>query len=166
MKMDEPPPVSFQDMGLDERILKVQGRGNCTFFQRVFSHPIVNRFFFQAIADLGWQEPTLIQERAIPLALDGKDIVARARTGSGKTAAFLIPIIQKILGRKSAIDQKACIRALVVVPSKELSKQAHRNLLVRPIIKNPLGQRIVAYPLVLPAAAGTRILLFHGNPVH
>ncbi|XP_055331652.1 probable ATP-dependent RNA helicase DDX56 [Paramacrobiotus metropolitanus] len=101
---DSVSPAAFADMGLDERILK-------------------------AIADLGWKEPTLIQERAIPLALDGKDIVARARTGSGKTAAFLIPIIQKILLRKSDLDQKACCRALVVVPSKELAKQAYKNLL-------------------------------------
>ena len=52
---------------------------------------------FQAIAALGWSKPTLIQEKAIPLALEGKDVLARARTGSGKTAAYCIPVIQKIL---------------------------------------------------------------------
>ena len=54
----------------------------------------------QAIARQGWEKPTLIQEKAIPLALAGKDILARARTGSGKTAAFAIPLIQKILVSK------------------------------------------------------------------
>ena len=54
----------------------------------------------QAIARLGWATPTLIQEKAIPLALEGKDILARARTGSVKTAAFAIPVIQKILQSK------------------------------------------------------------------
>ena len=54
----------------------------------------------QAIADLGWAQPTLIQEKAIPLALEGKDILARARTGSGKTAAYAVPVIQHILASK------------------------------------------------------------------
>lgn len=52
---------------------------------------------------MGWSEPTPIQEKAIPLALDGKDILARARTGSGKTAAFCIPVIQKILTAKQVL---------------------------------------------------------------
>ena len=54
----------------------------------------------QALADLGWAQPTLIQERAIPLALEGKDLLARARTGSGKTAAYAVPVIQRILASK------------------------------------------------------------------
>lgn len=54
----------------------------------------------QAVADLGWSQPTLIQEKAIPLALEGKDLLARARTGSGKTAAYAVPIIQHILTSK------------------------------------------------------------------
>lgn len=52
---------------------------------------------WQAIAKLSWSKPTPIQNAAIPRALRGKDILARARTGSGKTAAYAIPIIQKIL---------------------------------------------------------------------
>jgi ATP-dependent RNA helicase DDX56/DBP9 len=66
----EEKPKNFHEMELDNRILK-------------------------AIAKLGWQAPTLIQERAIPLLLEGKDVLVRARTGSGKTAAFAIPVIQK-----------------------------------------------------------------------
>lgn len=54
----------------------------------------------QAVADLGWAQPTLIQEKAIPLALEGKDLLARARTGSGKTAAYAVPLIQRILTSK------------------------------------------------------------------
>jgi len=54
----------------------------------------------QAVADLGWSQPTLIQEKAIPLALEGKDLLARARTGSGKTAAYAVPVIQRILTSK------------------------------------------------------------------
>lgn len=60
----------------------------------------MHTFLFQAVADLGWSQPTLIQEKAIPLALEGKDLLARARTGSGKTAAYAIPVIQRILASK------------------------------------------------------------------
>lgn len=76
----------------------------------------------QAIAKLGWITPTLIQEKAIPFVLDGKDVLLRARTGSGKTAAFTIPIIQKILNLKhSANEQK--ISSVILAPSKELCYQ-------------------------------------------
>uniref|UniRef100_A0A6I8NTQ4 DEAD-box helicase 56 n=1 Tax=Ornithorhynchus anatinus TaxID=9258 RepID=A0A6I8NTQ4_ORNAN len=54
----------------------------------------------RAITDLGWSRPTLIQEKAIPLALEGKDLLARARTGSGKTAAYAVPLLQHLLHRK------------------------------------------------------------------
>lgn len=69
-------------------------------------------------------EPTLIQEKAIPLLLEGKDLLIRARTGSGKTAAFAIPLIQKILINKRT-QQKQEIKGLIVAPSKELCKQIH-----------------------------------------
>ncbi|XP_076175161.1 putative ATP-dependent RNA helicase DDX56 [Ptiloglossa arizonensis] len=92
-------PKNFHELELDDRILK-------------------------AVAKLGWLEPTLIQEKAIPLLLEGKDILIRARTGSGKTAAFAIPLIQKILSNKRA-QTKQEIKGLIVAPSKELCKQLH-----------------------------------------
>lgn len=76
----------------------------------------------QAIAKSGWSEPTMIQETAIPLLLEGKDVLMRARTGSGKTAAFAIPAIQRILNLKNTSAHQ-CIRALVLSPSKELCGQ-------------------------------------------
>jgi ATP-dependent RNA helicase DDX56/DBP9 len=54
----------------------------------------------RAVAKIGFTQPTLVQSTAIPLALSGKDILARARTGSGKTAAYCLPVIQKILNAK------------------------------------------------------------------
>ncbi len=54
----------------------------------------------KSIAKMGFQHPTLIQSTAIPLILQGKDVLARAKTGSGKTAAYSIPIIQSILLKK------------------------------------------------------------------
>lgn len=61
-------------------------------------------------------------EKAIPLALEGKDLLARARTGSGKTAAYAIPIIQRILTAKQSVGEQN-VRALVLVPTKELGRQ-------------------------------------------
>ncbi|CAL1269120.1 unnamed protein product [Larinioides sclopetarius] len=99
--MDEETNISFRDFGLDDRLL-------------------------EAITCLNWKEPTLIQEKAIPLALEGKDILARARTGSGKTGAFLIPIIQQILQQKKTnFIQETTV--LILAPSKELCKQISRN---------------------------------------
>ncbi|KAI4489868.1 hypothetical protein M0804_004050 [Polistes exclamans] len=93
----------FHEFGLDDRILK-------------------------AAAKLGWMEPTPIQEKAIPLLLEGKDVLIRARTGSGKTAAFAIPLIQKILSNKRT-QTKQEIKALILTPSKELSKQIYDVLI-------------------------------------
>lgn len=71
---------------------------------------------------MGWLQPTLIQEAAIPLLLEGKDVVVRARTGSGKTAAFALPLLQKLLNSKlNASEQYTS--ALVLSPSKELCQQ-------------------------------------------
>lgn len=61
-----------------------------------FSH-ILDTRILKALADQQFARPTLVQAKAIPLALEGRDILARARTGSGKTAAYCIPILQKIL---------------------------------------------------------------------
>ncbi|KAA0203314.1 hypothetical protein HAZT_HAZT010056 [Hyalella azteca] len=71
---------------------------------------------------MGWKEPTLIQERAIPLMLTGKSIMAQARTGSGKTAAFLVPLMHRMLFSKNTATSQ-CTRMLVLAPSKELCQQ-------------------------------------------
>ena len=67
-----------------------------------FSH-LLDARVLRALADMGFAHPTLIQAKSIPLALENKDILARARTGSGKTAAYCIPLIQKILNAKVAV---------------------------------------------------------------
>jgi superfamily II DNA/RNA helicase len=59
---------------------------------------LLNYFIkYKVIAEMGWEKPTPVQVEMIPLMLNDKNILARARTGSGKTAAFLLPLIQKIL---------------------------------------------------------------------
>jgi len=72
----------------------------------------------RAISDLGFEKPTPIQSEAIPAALAGRDVLASASTGSGKTAAFLLPILQRLL----AVPRGAT-RALVITPTRELAQQ-------------------------------------------
>lgn len=113
--------VQFHEMELDDRILKV--RSEAEFCTKVF----VKILFMQAISKLGWLQPTLIQEAAIPLLLEGKDVVVRARTGSGKTAAFALPLIQKILNSKMNASEQ-CVSAVILSPSKELCQQTRKAL--------------------------------------
>lgn len=70
----------------------------------------------KAIDEVGFKEPSPIQEQAIPYILDGKDIVGQAHTGTGKTAAFGLPILNKIKG-------KSGVEAVVIVPTRELAMQ-------------------------------------------
>jgi superfamily II DNA/RNA helicase len=73
----------------------------------------------EGIDALGFETPTEIQAQAIPLILKGNDLLASAQTGTGKTAAFLLPIIQKIIESKS----DGFIKALIIVPTRELAMQ-------------------------------------------
>ena len=67
-----------------------------------FAH-LLDARILRALADMGFAHPTLIQAKSIPLALENRDILARARTGSGKTAAYCVPLVQKILNAKLAV---------------------------------------------------------------
>jgi ATP-dependent RNA helicase RhlE len=77
----------------------------------------------RALTEKGYGEPTRIQREAIPQILSGHDVVASAQTGTGKTAAFCIPILEKLSARKSSH-----IRALILVPTRELAIQVSANL--------------------------------------
>jgi ATP-dependent RNA helicase RhlE len=78
----------------------------------------------EGINSLGFEDTTPVQEEAIPLILEGRDVVATAQTGTGKTAAYLLPIIQKILSSET----EHCVRALVIVPTRELASQIDQQL--------------------------------------
>jgi ATP-dependent RNA helicase RhlE len=78
----------------------------------------------RAVADLGYQSPTPIQLQAIPPVLAGKDLLGCARTGTGKTAAFALPILQRLSAEKPARH----IRALVLAPTRELAAADSRHL--------------------------------------
>lgn len=75
-----------------------------------------------AISKKGYNLPTPIQRRTIPLLLDGKDVVGMARTGSGKTASFILPLISRLLGHSAQVGA----RGLILSPSRELALQTLR----------------------------------------
>lgn len=75
----------------------------------------------------GYREPTPIQAAAIPVILTGKDVMASAQTGTGKTAAFTLPILQQ-LTTSPLQEQDASLRALILVPTRELAVQVHKSV--------------------------------------
>ena len=87
-------------------------------------HPALLR----GLEDMGFKSPTEIQRDAIPPALEGRDVLACAMTGSGKTAAFLLPILQRLIGKKRGVS-----RALILTPTRELAAQIveHCNALAK-----------------------------------
>lgn len=95
--------LNFNEMGIDDRIL-------------------------MGVLKQSWLEPTAIQETAIPLILEGRDILAKARTGSGKTGAYIIPLLHKILSMKKLKASTQSVSALVLTPSRELCNQAYTNI--------------------------------------
>lgn len=90
--------------------------------QIIFSQLNISRPFLRAIEAMGYTHPTPIQTQVIPFALSGRDICASAVTGSGKTVAFLLPSLERLLYRPKDI---AAIRVLVITPTRELANQIH-----------------------------------------
>ena len=88
-----------------------------------FSHLKLHPSLLRGLKDLGFARPTPIQADAIPPALEGRDLLACAMTGSGKTAAFLLPILHKLLDRPRGVT-----RALVLTPTRELAAQILADL--------------------------------------
>jgi len=83
-----------------------------------FAHLKLNPALTKAIKELGFVRPTPIQAEAVPPALEGRDLIACAQTGSGKTAAFLLPIINRLIDRS-----RRTTRALILAPTRELAAQ-------------------------------------------
>lgn len=84
----------------------------------------------EALEQEGYQHPTPIQAQAIPPALQGNDVLGCAQTGTGKTAAFSIPILQNLALQQQATTTKRSIKALVVTPTRELAIQIDESLAV------------------------------------
>ncbi len=99
-----------------------------------FSSLGLNQLILDAVNDQAYAKPTAIQEKAIPAILKGKNIVASSQTGSGKTAAFSLPLLDLLNQNKKAQEGKEPtrrakrIRALILVPTRELALQASHNI--------------------------------------
>ncbi len=103
--MDDSAVVNFSSLNLDPLILK-------------------------AVEDTGYTTPTPIQQKAIPLVMEGRDLMAMAQTGTGKTAAFTLPLLQRLLphANTSASPAKHPIRALILAPTRELAIQVEESV--------------------------------------
>ncbi|MFT5756826.1 MAG: ATP-dependent RNA helicase RhlE [Alteromonadaceae bacterium] len=80
----------------------------------------------KAITDLGYSKPTAIQKQAIPIILSGKDLVAAAQTGTGKTASFVLPLLEKLNTERTLRGKR--IRALILTPTRELAVQVEASI--------------------------------------
>ena len=92
-----------------------------------FAHLGLSSQLTKAIEKSGYDAPTPIQEKVIPLMLKGDDIVAIAQTGTGKTAAFVLPILERLKANQHKAKSKHCT-ALIIVPTRELAKQIDDNI--------------------------------------
>src|SRR5262249_36201330 len=93
----------------------------------MFSKLGLNPALTAPLARLGYETPTPIQLKAIPLVLSGTDLLARAQTGTGKTAAFGLPMIDRFT-RSASGTGRSKPRGLVLVPTRELAAQVHHAL--------------------------------------
>ncbi len=93
----------------------------------LFEELSLSKSIQKAVFELGYIEATPIQEQAIPIVLSGKDIIGCAQTGTGKTAAFAIPIIHQLHRIVGSSKKSKQIRALVVTPTRELAVQIGQN---------------------------------------
>ena len=93
----------------------------------LFSELGLPKAVVDAVTDLGYITPTPVQQQAIPALLSGRDVLAAAQTGTGKTAAFALPVISKMLAAPKARAAKK-VRALVLAPTRELAAQIDENI--------------------------------------
>ncbi len=119
---DPGPPAAFGELGLDARLVR-------------------------ALGALGYEEPTAIQREAIPPLLAGRDVLGQAATGTGKTAAFALPMLQRIAG--AGAKPPRAVRGLVLVPTRELAMQ--------------VAQAVHRYGRELGAAV---LPIYGGQPLH
>ena len=92
-----------------------------TFDQLDLSPPLL-----QALAEQGYDQPTPVQEKAIPVILQGKDILAGAQTGTGKTAGFALPLLQ-LINNQPLPKKPHPVRALILTPTRELAMQVYES---------------------------------------
>ncbi len=96
--------MSFEQIGLSEELLK-------------------------AVTEQGYITPTPVQQKAIPLILEGRDVLAGAQTGTGKTASFTLPLLQRLAENSDPHQKPRRVRALILVPTRELAAQVYESVI-------------------------------------
>jgi len=96
--------MTFEQLGLAEELLK-------------------------AVTEQGYITPTPVQQKAIPLILEGRDVLAGAQTGTGKTASFTLPLLQRLAENSDSHQKPRRVRALILVPTRELAAQVHESVI-------------------------------------
>lgn len=87
----------------------------------------LNKPIVKAVSELGIETPTEVQEQTIPLVLDKRDVIVSSQTGTGKTAAFVLPILQSLFDKQDAPKKGKKIKALIISPTRELAQQIYEN---------------------------------------
>jgi len=82
----------------------------------------------RAVSDKGYSKPTPIQQQAIPLILEGRDLMGGAQTGTGKTAGFTLPLLQRLAEKSHTGKGRRPVRALILTPTRELAAQVHESV--------------------------------------
>jgi superfamily II DNA/RNA helicase len=142
------------------------------FLKLGLSNPIV-----QAIEELGYTTPTPVQKQAIPIILSGKDLIATAQTGTGKTAAFVLPLLS-LFNKERTLRGKR-IRALILTPTRELAVQVAENVaryskhvnlssmaVYGGVDSEPQKQRLIKGVDILVATPGRLLDLTHQRALH
>lgn len=93
-------------------------------FKTFAFHPAV----MAGVKEAGYTAPTPIQAKTIPVIMKEQDVMGLAQTGTGKTAAFVLPILHRLLERAPAKNAKSCPRALIMTPTRELAEQIHQAI--------------------------------------
>ncbi|CAE6903443.1 MULTISPECIES: DEAD/DEAH box helicase [Pseudomonas] len=93
----------------------------------MFSQFALHERLLKAVAELKFVEPTPVQVAAIPAALQGNDLRVIAQTGSGKTAAFVLPMLSRLLGDGGS-QPRVCLRAMILLPTRELAQQTLKEV--------------------------------------
>ena len=87
----------------------------------------LHKTILRAVAELGYDSPTTVQTKTIPVILEGLDVISTAQTGTGKTAAFALPILQNLLKNQDAAKRRKIVRALIISPTRELAEQLNAD---------------------------------------
>ncbi|HEY7866065.1 MAG TPA: DEAD/DEAH box helicase [Psychromonas sp.] len=136
------------------------------------SDPIV-----KAVTELGYQIPTPIQEQAIPVILAGKNLIAAAQTGTGKTAGFVLPILQNLIDAPAVRAKR--IRVLILTPTRELAVQVEENIaqygkylhlksmaMYGGVDSEPQKQRLIEGVDILVATPGRLLDMYTSRAIH